>query len=198
MLLYLLQGFSLGLPAAFMPGPLQAYLFAQTMKNGWRRTMPAALAPLLSDAPVIALALLLTTQLSPGVLRLVQIAGGLYLFYLAWGAFQTWRAYRPQEAVSPAAGRQSVWQAALTNLLNPNPYLFWGLVGADILRSAWEHTPFMLLAFLGGFYATLLGGNALTIFLFGTARDSLPRLNRFLIGFSALALAALGGYQIVG
>ncbi len=196
MLLYLLQGFSLGLPAAFMPGPLQAYLFSQTMKNGWRRTLPAALAPLLSDVPVIALTLLVTAQLPPAALRLVQIAGGLFLFYLAWGAFQTWRTYRPQ-AIAPDAGRQSVWQAALTNLLNPNPYLFWGLVGVNILRAAWEQAPASALAFLGGFYALLLGGNALTIFLFGTARDALPRLNRTLIGLSALALAALGVYQVV-
>ncbi len=197
MLLYLLQGFSLGLPAAFMPGPLQAYLFSQTMKNGWRRTLPAALAPLLSDVPVIALTLLVTAQLPPAALRLVQIAGGLFLFYLAWGAFQTWRTYRPQ-AIAPDAGRQSVWQAALTNLLNPNPYLFWGLVGVNILRAAWEQAPASALAFLGGFYALLLGGNALTIFIFGTARDALPRLNRSLIGLSALALAVLGVYQVVG
>ncbi len=196
MLLYLLQGFSLGLPAAFMPGPLQAYLFSQTMKNGWRRTLPAALAPLLSDVPVIALTLLVTAQLPPAALRLVQIASGLFLFYLAWGAFQTWRTYRPQ-AIAPDAGRQSVWQAALTNLLNPNPYLFWGLVGVNILRAAWEQAPASALAFLGGFYALLLGGNALTIFLFGTARDALPRLNRTLIGLSALALAVLGVYQVV-
>ena len=197
MLLYLLQGFSLGLPAAFMPGPLQAYLFSQTMKNGWRRTLPAALAPLLSDVPIILLILLVTAQLPPAALRLVQVAGGLYLFYLAWGAFQTWRTYRPQ-TIAPDGGRQSVWQAALTNLLNPNPYLFWGLVGVNILRAAWEQSPAAALAFFGGFYALLLGGNALTIFLLGTARDALPRLNRPLIGLSALALAALGVYQVVG
>ncbi|GAB4534217.1 MAG: hypothetical protein Fur0018_23980 [Anaerolineales bacterium] len=197
MLLYLLQGFGLGLPAAFMPGPLQAYLFSQTMKNGWRRTLPAALAPLLSDIPVVSLTLLVTARLSPAVQRAIQVAGGLFLLYLAWGAFQTWRTYHPQEA-PPEAERQSVWQAALINLLNPNPYLFWGLVGADILRRAWGETPAHALAFLAGFYILLLGGNALTIFLFGTARDALPRLNRTLIGFSALALATLGVYQLVG
>ena len=197
MLLYLLQGFSLGLPAAFMPGPLQAYLFSQTMKNGWRRTLPAALAPLLSDIPVVSLALLLTARLSPALQRTLQVAGGLYLLYLAWGAFQAWRAYQP-EGISAQSDRQSVWQAALINLLNPNPYLFWGLVGADILHRAWGKAPIHALAFLTGFYTLLLGGNALTIFLFGTARDALPRLNRTLIGFSALALAALGVYQLAG
>ncbi len=197
MLSYLLQGFSLGLPAAFMPGPLQAYLFSQTMKNGWRRTLPAALAPLLSDVPIVTLTLLVTAQLPDAALRALQIAGGFFLLYLAWGAFQTWRTYQPQE-VPPEAGKQSVWQAALTNLLNPNPYLFWGLVGVNILRTAWEQSPGTALAFLGGFYALLLGGNALTIVLIGTARDALPRLNRILIGLSALALAALGVYQLVG
>ncbi len=195
MLLYFLQGLSLGLPAAFMPGPLQAYLFSQTMRNGWRRTLPAALAPLLSDGPIIFLTVLLTAQLTSGTLRLIQVAGGLYLLYLAWGAYRTYRTYQPQEVI-PEAGRQSILQAALMNLLNPNPYLFWGLVGADLLHTAWREAPVMALAFLGGFYALLLGGNALMIVLFGTARQVLPRLNRTLIGLSALALAALGVYQL--
>ena len=198
MLSYFIQGLGLGLPAAFMPGPLQAYLFSQTMKNGWRRTLPAALAPLLSDVPVITLTLLVTARLSPTTLHLLKTAGGVFLLYLAWGAFQTWRTYQPQ-SVSPQAGRQSVWQAALTNLLNPNPYLFWGLVGVDILRSAWvDGSPAWAVAFLLGFYLLLLGGNALTIFLFGSAREALPRLNRSMILLSAVALAALGTYQIFG
>ncbi len=195
MLLYFLQGISLGLPAAFLPGPLQAYLFSQTMRNGWRRTLPAALAPLVSDGPIILLTVLLTAQLTSGALRLIQAVGGLYLLYLAWGAYRTFRTYQPQE-VPPEAGRQSILQAALTNLLNPNPYLFWGLAGADLLHTAWQAAPVMALAFLGGFYALLLGGNALMIVLFGTARQALPRLNRALIGLSALALAALGVYQL--
>jgi threonine/homoserine/homoserine lactone efflux protein len=42
----IIRGLLLGLPAAAQPGPLQAYLLGLTMRRGWRRALPAALAPL--------------------------------------------------------------------------------------------------------------------------------------------------------
>ena len=86
MLGFFLRGLALGLPAAAQPGPFQAYLLSQTMKNGWRHTLPAALAPLLSDGPIIILVVLILTQLPPWFLRVVRIAGGVFILYLAWKA----------------------------------------------------------------------------------------------------------------
>ncbi len=88
MLAYALQGLLLGFPAAAQPGSMQAYLLAQTVKNGWRRTLPAALAPLISDGPIILFVLLLLTYMPPLFLSLLQIAGGGFLLYLAWGAYR--------------------------------------------------------------------------------------------------------------
>ena len=91
MLTFILSGLALGLPAAAQPGPFQAYLLSQTMKNGWRRTLPAALAPLLSDGPIIILVVLILTRLPPWFLRGVQLAGGAFILFLAWRAWQTFR-----------------------------------------------------------------------------------------------------------
>ena len=96
MLPYLLRGPALGLPAAAQPGPFQAYLLSQTMRNDWRRTLPAALAPLISDGPILVLVLLILAQLPDSFLRFLQLAGGLFILYLAW------RAYR----ALPAAARR--------------------------------------------------------------------------------------------
>jgi len=57
MLIHLLIGASLGVSAGAAPGPLQAYLLNQTTQHGWRRALPAVLAPLLSDIPIILLML---------------------------------------------------------------------------------------------------------------------------------------------
>lgn len=197
MLAFLLQGLVLGLPAAAQPGPFQAYLLAQTMKNGWRRTLPAALAPLLSDGPIILLVLLVLTQLPAGFLRALQIAGGLFILYLAWGAYKTFRTADFSVPPNPTASQQSVLEAALMNALNPNPYIFWSLAAGPILLEAWRISPLHGLAFLLGFYGTLIGGFALFIILFGTARQLGPRVSRALSGVSVVALLLFGLWQLV-
>jgi threonine/homoserine/homoserine lactone efflux protein len=190
------RGFVLGLPAAAQPGPFQAYLLAQTMKNGWRRTLPAALAPLLSDGPIILLVVLLLTQLPPAFLRALQVAGALFLLYLAWRALQTFRRTDFASAAPTAAAQQSVLEAALMNLLNPNPYIYWATVTGPLLVGAWRLSPGHGLSFLFGFYGTLIGGFVLFIVLFGGARQFGPRVSRALTLVSAVALFGFGLYQL--
>lgn len=197
MLAFILRGLALGLPAAVQPGPFQAYLLSQTMRNGWRRTLPAALAPLLSDGPIIILVVLILTQLPQWFLRGVQLAGGGFILYLAWRAFRAFReADFGEPALAEGAQQQSVLEAALMNLLNPNPYIFWGLAAGPILLQAWRISPALGLGFLLGFYGTLIGGNALQIVLFGTARRLGPQVSRALTGVSAVALLIFGAYQL--
>jgi threonine/homoserine/homoserine lactone efflux protein len=62
MWIYLLQGMGFGLAAASQPGPFQTYLISQSLARGWKHTLPAALAPLISDGPIIALCLLVLSQ----------------------------------------------------------------------------------------------------------------------------------------
>lgn len=197
MLGFLLRGLALGLPAAVQPGPFQAYLLSQTMKNGWRRTLPAALAPLLSDGPIIILVVLLLTQLPAWLLRGVQIAGGAFIIMLAWRAWQAFRKADFGESEPAAdAAQQSVVEAALMNMLNPNPYIFWGLAAGPILLQAWREAPLLAVGFLLGFYGMLIGGFVLQIWLFGTARRLGPRVSRALTGLSAAALLVFGLYQL--
>jgi threonine/homoserine/homoserine lactone efflux protein len=198
LLIYLTEGLAFGLPAAAQPGPFQAYLLAQTMRNGWRRTLPAALAPLLSDGPIILLVLLILTRLPDFALRGIQLAGGVFILYLAWRAFQTWRtADFTLAEPEPAGAQQSILEAALMNFLNPNPFLFWGLVGGPLLLESWRTNPLYALVFLLGFYGTLIGGFVLFIYLFGTARRLGPRVSKALTLVSALALFVFGIYQVV-
>lgn len=197
MFAYLLQGLVLGLPAAAQPGPFQAYLLSQTMKNGWRRTLPAALAPLLSDGPIILLVVLILTQIPGWFLRVVQLAGGLFILYLAWDAYRAWRtADFELMTVVESDARQSVWEAALMNILNPNPYIFWGLVAGPILLEGWRRSAAHGTLFLLGFYGTLIGGLVLVIVLFATARRLGPRVSRALSAVSAVVLFLFGLYQL--
>ncbi len=194
MSLYFIQGITFGFAAAVQPGPFQTYLISQTVSHGWKKTLPAVLAPLLSDGPIIALVLLVLSRVPDVVIQLLRLAGGAFVIYLAAGAFIRWRKF---ELLEPAANARpkSLIQAAFVNLLSPSPYLFWSLVGGPLLIAGWRVTPFYSLALLVGFYAILIGSMAVGVVLLGTTGRLGPKFNRALLGISALALLGLGIYQ---
>lgn len=198
---YLLQGLFLGATAAAQPGPFQAFLLSLIARNGWRKTLPAAFAPLISDGPVLMIVFLVLTRLPPGFLPLLQVAGGLFLFYLAWGAWRTLRKQLPTTysgaQVEPVSTRNSVFKAAVMNLLSPSPYLFWATVAGPIFINAWRETPLSGFAFLVGFYSALIGGLMLFIALFGSVGQIDPRINRGLGLVSVIALLGFGAYQLI-
>lgn len=194
---YLLFGVTFAFAAAVQPGPLQAYLVSRTLSHGWRRALPAAFSPLLSDGPIIALALLVLSRVPAGFERGLRLAGGAFLLFLAWRAARTWRAWTPETVTGGgASARESLLDATVVNLLNPGPYLGWGLVMGPLLLKAWRESPGHGVALLAAFYATLVSGMVATVLLFAGAHRLGPRVNRALIGLSALALAAFGLWQL--
>ena len=196
MWLYILQGIGYGLAAAAQPGPFQTYLISQTLSKGWKRTLPAALAPLLSDGPIIALCLLVLSQVPPWFQRFLFIAGGLFLLYLAHGAYRTWRNFDSAIPDIERESQQSILKAALINTLNPNPYIFWSLVTGPILVTGWRETPVYGVGFIAGFYITMIIGFSAIIIVFGSARQLGPKINRALLGISAIALFCFGLIQL--
>lgn len=194
---YLILGATFALAAAAQPGPLQSYLVSQALQKGWRRTAPAAFAPLVSDGPILAVVLLVLTRVPAWMERGLRIAGGLFLLYLAWGTWRAWRRFDPAALTDRATGGGTLGRAVLVNLLNPNPYLGWSLVLGPLLLEGWRESPGHGIALLAGFYATLVAGLLTTIVLFATTRRMGPKVSRVLLGLSAVALAAFGGYQLV-
>jgi len=192
---YLILGMTYAFAAAVQPGPLQTYLISQTLSHGWRRTLPAALCPLISDGPIIVLVLLVLSRVPVWMAQGLRLAGGAFVLYLAWGALKAWRGYGAND-VAPAPS--SVLRAALVNVLNPNPYISWSLVLGPLLLKGWREAPAHGVALLAGFYGTLVLSLAGTIALFAAARNLGPRVTRFLIGLSSLALACFGGYLLWG
>ena len=196
MWIYLLQGIGYGLAAASQPGPLQTFLVSQSVTRGWKHTLPAALAPLVSDGPIIALCLLVLSQVPAWLDRFLYIAGGLFVLYLAYGTFKSWQNFDLQASQSESTGGQSLFKAALTNILNPNPYIFWTLVTGPILIKGWRETPINGIGFLAGFYLTFVSSLAGIILVFSLASRFGPKVNRVLLGISAFALLCFGVYQL--
>ena len=196
MWLYIIQGVGYGFAAAVQPGPFQTYLISQTLTKGWKRTLPAALAPLVSDGPIIALCLLVLSQVPIWLQRFLYIVGGLFILYLAHGAYKSWKNFDTNIPSTETGTQRSVFKAALINLLNPNPYLYWTLVTGPVLLAGWRESPVLGLGLIAGFYATMILSLITMILVFGTARQLEPKVNRTLLGFSALALLCFGLFQL--
>ncbi len=196
MWLYIVQGIGYGFAAAVQPGPFQTYIISQTLTRGWKRTLPAALAPLISDGPIIALCLLILSQIPVWFQKFLYVAGGLFVLYLAYGTYKSWKNFDSNTPSAESGAQQSVLKAALMNLLNPGPYIFWSLVTGPILLKGWRETPVHGIGFLAGFYVTLVLGLGILIVIFGVARQIGPRVNRALLGVSAVALLCFGLYQL--
>lgn len=196
MWIYLLQGLGYGLAAASQPGPFQTYLISQTLMRGWKRTLPAALAPLVSDGPIILLCVLVLSQVPPWLQRMLYIAGGSFILYLAYGTYRYWKTFEADLPSLETGTQQSVLKSALMNALSPGPYIFWTLVTGPILLKGWREAPANGIGFLFGFYAALLSSLAALILIFGTAEKLGPKFKRTLLGISAIALSCFGLYQL--
>ena len=196
MTVYLLAGLTYGFAAAVQPGPLTAFLISQALTSGWRRALPGALAPLISDGPIAILVLLVLSTMPVGLIHWLRLLGGAYLLYLAAGAWRTWRRYDAAMATATRSGELGLLKAATVNLLNPNVYLGWSLVLGPLLLRGWSESPANGVALVASFYAAIVACLAGIVLLFHAARRIGPVVNRALVGLSAIALAGFGAYQL--
>jgi len=193
---YVVFGVGLAFSAAVQPGPLQAFLLSRVAAAGWKRTLPASFSPLLSDIPIALLVLLVLGRLPAATQPVLRGAGGFLLLYLAWSTLR--QAGREPEAAADTrhSAPRTLLQAALVNVLNPNPYIAWTLVLGPAVGAAWRRQPAWAVALVVAFYGTMVAMLAASIFLFGTTRFLGPRSRRRLVVASGLTLAVLGVYQL--
>jgi threonine/homoserine/homoserine lactone efflux protein len=191
-----LIGGSFAFAAAVQPGPLQAYFFSRVTAIGWKRTLPAAASPLLSDGPIAVVALLLVGQLSQTMQAGLRLGGGLLLLFLTWRALREWRFGTPETPDAASEAPRTLFEAAFVNLLNPNPYLGWTLILGPVVVSAWRESAVVAVVVVVAFYATLVAVNGMLIVAFGSTRFLGPSTRRSLLLVSALILAGLAAYQL--
>jgi len=171
MITALASGAFLGLSCGVAPGPLLALLLAQTLRHGPGEGCKIALTPLVTDAPIIVVALVVAAKLAElrPLLGLVSLAGGAFVLYLAWDSFRPVRV----GAETPSEPPRSWFKGIVTNLLSPHPWLFWLTVGAAILARAIAQSWLVAVAFLFGFYLLLVGSKVGVALMAGRSRDLL-------------------------
>jgi threonine/homoserine/homoserine lactone efflux protein len=189
-----LLGSGLAFAAAVQPGPLQAFLVSRVVARGWRHTLPACVAPLLSDGPIAFLAIAVVGRLPPMAQQVLRAGGGVLLLYLAMRAFREWREPATRSSVSAP---RTAFEAVLVNLLNPNPYLAWALVLGPAAVAAWRHGPAHAFGLVASFYVTMILTLAAFVFLVGAVRWLTPTRRHALVGASAALLGILGVLLLV-
>ena len=196
MWIYLIQGIGFGFAAASQIGPFQTFLISQALTRGWKRALPGAFAPFLSDGPIILLSVLVLSQLPDWAQRIMYIVGGLFVLYLAYGSYKSWRNFDETLAHPELSGQQTIFKAAMTNALSPGAYLFWMFVTGPILVQGWRETPVNGLGLLIGFYTAFILCLIAMIIVFGAASKLGPKLNYALLGISCIVLFGFGIYQL--
>jgi threonine/homoserine/homoserine lactone efflux protein len=170
-----LLGVTLGLGAGVAPGPLLAVVIRTTLQGGFAAGARVAMGPLVTDLPIIVVAVLLAGALSDEALAALGVAGGLFVLWLGADALRDVPA--PVEAaaggvVAPGgdAVAGSLRHGAVVNLLNPHPWVFWIAVGVPILGDA---APAEGALFLLCFYLMLIGAMVLVAAALGAGRERL-------------------------
>lgn len=198
MLAFFGLGLGLGLSAGISPGPLLALVITASLRSGLAGGLRVALAPLITDLPIIALSVLLAGNLPPEALRWVGIAGGLVVIWIGVETIRSGRkATLPSDVDTLADSRGELRRGVLVNALNPHPYIFWATVGGPALVSGWRISPWHALAFMVAFYLLLVGSKVLVAWLVGRqgGRLSLTWYRHALVGCGMLILA-MGGWLI--
>lgn len=193
---YLIQGIGFGFAAASQVGPFQTFLISQALTRGWKRALPGAFAPFISDGPIVLLSVLVLSQLPEWAQRGMYILGGLFVLYLAYGSYKSWRNFDENHVHPELSGQQTVFKAAMTNLLSPGAYLFWMFVTGPILVQGWRETPINGLGLVIGFYSSFILCLIAMIIVFGAASKLGPKLNHALLGISCVVLFGFGIYQL--
>tara|TARA_A100001037_G_scaffold193287_1_gene172946 strand:- start:165 stop:815 length:651 start_codon:yes stop_codon:yes gene_type:complete len=192
----------MGLGEGLKPGPLNTLVISETLQHNWKAGMKVSLSPLITDAPIITISAFLWSQAT-------SLSGVESALYLAGAAFLTWLGIDGLRSASPdysdiekTDAEHSLRRGIITNLLNPNPWMFWTLAGAPFMVAAWNQSAWMPFAFVIPFLTVLIGVKILIAVTFDRSKQWMSdggllwaiRLSSLaLLGLAALF--ALQGYS---
>ncbi len=171
MLHFLTIGTVLGISAGFAPGPLLTLVISETLQHDIKSGVKVALAPIITDLPIIVLTLFILSKLSAFhyVLGIISLAGGLFILSMGFQGIRTKGVEIFLEGIKP----KSFTKGILANALSPHPYLFWFSVGAPTMTRAMGHGISAPVAFIISFYVFLVGSKIMLAILIGKSKSLL-------------------------
>lgn len=197
MIASLFTGIALGFSAGINPGPLTSLVMTTSLERGFSAGLRVAAAPLITDAPIVLISVLLVRSMPAWLTVALGCVGGVYLIYLGGKTVMQTRTLRAPKAFAASATRAELkvdmWRGVMVNTISPAPWIFWITVGGPLLASAWQQSFLAAAVFLFGFYLLLVGGKVVIAAVMAGSRT---RLNdvwyRRVFFFSGVLLILFG------
>jgi len=152
---YLTMGAVFGLTAGISPGPLLTLVISETLRHNKTEGVKIALAPLITDIPIVLLSIFFLSKMSSSeiILGIISILGGIFIAYLGYDSIKS----RGMDIDIQKLKPRSIRKGIIVNVLSPHPYIFWLMVGAPIIIKAYRNSPVTAFAFILAFYVLLVG-----------------------------------------
>ena len=183
---FFMIGIAFGAAGGLSPGPTMTLVIAQTLRHGLREGIKVAIAPLLTDAPIVILAMFVMSRIeTERLLAAITFVGALFLLYLAYESYTA----RAPELAGTSVKPASVRKGFLANFFNPHPWVFWLTVGGPVMQRALESSATAAMLLLTSQYACLVGAKILIAVLVERGRGRLGRGYSIVMRLLAVALA---------
>lgn len=190
---FLITGTIFGLTAGISPGPLLTLVISETIKYSKAEGIKVAIAPLLTDIPIILVSILVLSKLTNSnlILGIISILGGIFVAYLGYESLKS----KGLDIDIRNIKINSFKKGIIVNGLSPHPYLFWLTVGAPITLNAYQSSLIAALAFIISFWTVLVMSKIGIAIILDKSRNFLKNrtyiwtmriLGLVLLGFAAL------------
>ena len=169
-----IAGVALGVIEGIKPGPLLTMVIRETLSGGLRAGVWTAAAPIFTDGPLIIVSLLAASWIStrPSILIVISILGAAYLLKMGLECFSI---EPPSSDLAEVDVSDSFKRGVLTNLLNPNVYIFWFLIGGPLMASVADEEPLAPVAYAVTFLVSIIIVKSIIALAFDRTRGNLSR-----------------------
>ncbi len=150
-----IAGATLGLVEGIKPGPLLTMVIRETLSGGLRAGLWTAAAPIFTDGPLVIFSLFAAAWVAtnPSALLAITLAGAIFLAQMGYECFGLEPPNMNEDAPPPTG---SFLRGVITNLLNPNVYIFWFLIGGPLMASAADEEILAPIAYAITFLVTIM------------------------------------------
>jgi len=182
-----IAGITLGIVEGLKPGPLLTTVIKETLTNGFRGGIRAASAPFFTDGPLILFSIFMAGWLAnqPLVFCGIAVLGAIFLTRMGMECFNP---EIPNIDHTDVDLTQSLKKGIITNLLNPNAYIFWLLIGGPLMATVAASEPIAPFAYAISFLVSIVLVKITIAYFFSKAQVNLSS-DRYLLTLKICGLA---------